>query len=344
MGYPTVSVILVNYNSKKYAEEAIDSILSQDYPKPKMQIIVVDNASSDDSVNFLKKTYGSKIELILSKTNLGFAGGNNLGFKSAKGELFLLFNIDAIAPKDFLKKIVSEILQKDNIIAVAAFDFPPGTNLGKEKITMCYTQTLLGSNTPRDKPGSKTLFGSGCVLLLKKNKVMPHFDEDYFMYFEDTKLGWEFNSMGYEVLLSPKCRVWHYGSAVAGKVSPLKTYYSERNRIMTLLTCYDAATLIKLFPMAVIDFFFRVLWHLFNPKLRFSFLKAMLWDITHLCLILKKRKEFNKLRKLKDRELFNLMSYRLFPSYRNRFKLFWNIFDFFTKSYLRLVGIITYDM
>jgi GT2 family glycosyltransferase len=344
MHYPNVSIIFVNYNSKKYAEESINSILKQNYPKSKMQLIVIDNASTDDSVEFLKKRFGNRIELIKSEKNTGFAGGANLGLKYVKGELILFFNIDAVAQKDFLKTIISELLKDENIVTISAFDFVPGTDLSKADASKGYSSNLLGSNTLRDKPDFKTISGSGCVILIRKNKMIP-FDEDYFMYFEDTKLTWEFNAMGYDTLLSPKCKVWHYGSATSGKISPLKTYYSERNRTMTLLTCFEFVTLLKLIPLFITDSLFRFFSYITKPKLFIPFLRAQVWVLTHLSFILKKRREFDRIRVLRDKNLLHLFSYKLFPTHRgNGNSMIWRPIDFLTRSYLKIVSIRTYDM
>jgi len=345
MYYPTVSVMLVNYNSKKYAEESINSILSQNYPKSKIYIIVVDNASSDGSIEFLKEKFGNKIRLIESKENRGFAGGTNLGFRYAKGEFILLFNIDAIAPKDYLRTIVSECLKNKKIVAVGSYDFPPNTNLDKEKPSKGYTINLVGGNV--DVPNQfKTIGGGGVGLLIRRSELDHHlFDEDYFLYFEETKFGWECNIRGYEVICSPKCKIWHYGSAICGKVSPLKTYYSERNRVMSLLVCFELGTLMKISPLFLIDSALRFGYYLLRPKLFVSYLKAMGWIITHIPLIITKKREFNRLRKLKDRYIFHLLSYKLFTRYRTKQNAaFWNTLDFLIKCYLKLVKIRTGDM
>jgi GT2 family glycosyltransferase len=241
--------------------------------------------------------------------------------------------------------MVSESLKHQNIAIVGAFDFQPGNDLEKVGIKGGYSITLLGSNTSREKKGEKSLTVGGFCLLVKRDKIEHLLDEDYFLYFEETKLCWECNAKGYDVIIPKKCKLWHYGSVTTGKNSPLKTHYSERNRIMTLLTCFQKITLLKLLPIACIDGLFRCIFYLFKPKLFVAFLKALFWDITHAGLILKKRSEFSKIRKVKDKELFHLFSYKLFPEHRSpKLKLFWAVLDFFTRTYLRLVGIKTYDM
>jgi hypothetical protein len=86
-----VSVIIVNYNGKKWLKKCFDSLIHQTYKE--FEIIFVDNNSSDDSIEFLEKNYqDSRIRVIESGANLGFSGGNNLGIKESRGEYILLLN------------------------------------------------------------------------------------------------------------------------------------------------------------------------------------------------------------------------------------------------------------
>jgi len=101
-----VSIITVNYNGKKYLKNFLDSAFSLSYPKDKYEVIIVDNNSQDGSAAYIKRNF-PKVNLVLSKKNLGFAAGNNLGMQKAKGELFFLVNNDTVLQKDSLKNIVS---------------------------------------------------------------------------------------------------------------------------------------------------------------------------------------------------------------------------------------------
>jgi len=93
---PLVSIIIVNWNAKNYLQKCIESLLEQTYQN--FEIIFVDNASSDGSVEFVKTNF-PKIKIIENKKNLGFAKGNNIGIKNSQGEIICLFNPDAVAKK-----------------------------------------------------------------------------------------------------------------------------------------------------------------------------------------------------------------------------------------------------
>jgi len=90
-----VSILILNYNGKKFLTQCLDSVLHQSYTN--FEIIIFDNASTDGSVQFVKKFYEiDKIKLVESKTNLGFAGGNNEGIKYCSGEFIVLLNNDTV--------------------------------------------------------------------------------------------------------------------------------------------------------------------------------------------------------------------------------------------------------
>ncbi len=120
--HPFISIITVNYNGKKYLGDYLDSLNSLNYPQDKYEVIVVDNASTDGSVKYIKNNYPD-VEVIKSKKNLGFGGGNNLGIKFSQGELIVLLNNDTVVHNDFLKKLVDcykKLDEKEKVGAINA--------------------------------------------------------------------------------------------------------------------------------------------------------------------------------------------------------------------------------
>lgn len=102
---PFVSIIIVNFNGRHLLEECLSSLKKQTYPARKFETIVVDNNSTDDSVPFIRSNYPD-VHLILSNSNLGFTGGNNLGYQHARGEYIILLNSDVAAEPDWLRSLV----------------------------------------------------------------------------------------------------------------------------------------------------------------------------------------------------------------------------------------------
>ncbi|MFV0199871.1 glycosyltransferase family 2 protein [Empedobacter falsenii] len=190
-----LSVIIVNYNGKDYLDNCIQSIYNQ-FSTKNIEIIIVDNNSTDQSVAFIKNRY-KDIVLIESKQNLGFGKGNNLGVKNAQGKYILLLNNDTI----LLDKIDDCItyLEDNHDVGViginmlnakkeyllAAGDFPNVLNLIRFKKLFKSTPEFISGNFSQKYYDVDWLTGS--FLMMKKNvyQQINGFDEDYFMYVED---------------------------------------------------------------------------------------------------------------------------------------------------------------
>lgn len=114
---PYISVITVNYNGQIYLKNLFESLNNQDYPREKIQIIMVDNASTDNSIAFTEKNYPF-VEIIPCKKNTGFAEGNNIGLIHAQGELVALINNDCVAESNWLSSMVKTLLAKEEESAV----------------------------------------------------------------------------------------------------------------------------------------------------------------------------------------------------------------------------------
>ncbi len=123
--YPLVSILIINYNGRNLLSDCLNSLAKINYPKASFEIIVVDNDSQDDSITYVKKHFPS-VKLIESKTNLGFAGGNNLAYEHATGEYIVLLNNDTTVDPDWLIKLV-ETAKKESVGIVSSkllFDIP----------------------------------------------------------------------------------------------------------------------------------------------------------------------------------------------------------------------------
>lgn len=240
---PLVSVIILNYNGREYAEECIDSVLKQTYGN--REIIVVDNGSADGSPEIIKERFSGKIRLIENKCNLGFAEGNNIGIASAKGAYIALLNDDAYADAAWLSELMGAALRSDrtfgmwaskilfydrrDIIDTAAhLIYPDGLNRGRgkgEPDTGIYDRE------------EEVFFPSGCAALYSKSMLdeIGLFDPDFFAYGDDTDIGLKARIAGWKCLYVPSATVLHRSSATAGRYSPLKAYLVERNRVWILI-------------------------------------------------------------------------------------------------------------
>jgi GT2 family glycosyltransferase len=246
-----VSVIILNYNGKEYIEECIDSILRQTCKDRK--IIVVDNGSTDGSLEIIKEKFADRIRLIENKDNLGFAEGNNIGISSSTGSYIALLNNDAVADDNWLSELVDAARKSDSNFGMWAskilfYDdhkiidtaghliYPDGLNRGRGKGEVDKGQY--------DKV-EEVFFPSGCAALYSKSMLdqIGLFDPDFFAYGDDTDIGLRARIAAWNCLYVPTAIVYHRSSATTGRYSPLKAYLVERNRLWIL---------IKYFPLRYI--------------------------------------------------------------------------------------------
>ena len=114
--YPDVSLIILTYNGYKYIEALLDSLFDQSYPVKKMEIIVVDNASTDNTLSIVQKKYPQVRRVALEK-NVGFAAGNNQGFQHARHNFLVFLNQDTVCHRDCLRELMNTMIENKEIMA-----------------------------------------------------------------------------------------------------------------------------------------------------------------------------------------------------------------------------------
>jgi GT2 family glycosyltransferase len=252
---PLVSILALNWNGDAFVAECLDALLAQTYPR--VELIVVDNASTDRSVPLIRERYGGRVRLIVNATNLGFAAGNNVGIAAAHGAYVLLINNDAVADPGWAEALVreaeadprvgmcaSKILTYDDprvIDSVGLLLFRDGLGRGRGRL-----QRDVGAfNRPED-----VLLPSGCAALYRRTMLdqIGVFDEGFFMYCDDVDLGLRGRVAGWRCRFVPDAVVRHRYSASAGRYSLRKVFLVERNRIWVMVK-YFPWTAILLSPI-----------------------------------------------------------------------------------------------
>ncbi|MDB4533965.1 glycosyltransferase [Vicingaceae bacterium] len=238
--HPLVSIITVNYNTAEEICDLIDSILNNDYKN--IEIIVVDNASPDNDTDLIKSKF-PQLNLIMSTKNLGFAGGNNLGIKQAKGDYLFFVNSDAIITNGTIQHLIATFNENKNIGIVSPkfhLYYEPGKfdYAGCSNINSFTGRGIIIGQNQEDKgqyntPG-ETFFchGGGMLIpkaLIEKVGLIP---DNYFLYYEEMEWCENIRKKGYKVYYQPKALIRHKVSKSIGLFSTLKTYYLTRNRIL----------------------------------------------------------------------------------------------------------------
>jgi GT2 family glycosyltransferase len=242
LNQPKVNIVIVNWNGLEDTSELLKSLSKISYSN--FFIVIVDNNSANDEAEKLEKSGQAKTHIIKCKENLGFAGGNNIGIKYSleqKADYILLLNNDTKVNPDFLEILVSkyESTDKAGIVAprINYFDVP-------QKIWSDggYISRLRGSGfaysdkleTEVDNSDKSVTFVSGCCMLISRdvsNKV-GLFDENYFLYTEDTDLCQRIIKAGYKIFVSPRSKIYHkVSNSSKTRYSALPLYYTTRNRL-----------------------------------------------------------------------------------------------------------------
>ena len=235
-----LSIITINYNGLKDTCELIDTLPLNDED---IEVIVVDNASTQDEATELERCY-PQIIVIRSDKNLGFAGGNNLGIQAAHGKYLFFINNDAILPlPSAISHLLTRLKSSDQIGMVS-----PKIRFTWGKQPIQYAgYTPLSKITLRNKSigfgeddcgqydiAHPTPYAHGAAMIVKREVIekagmMP---ECYFLYYEELDWSMMTHRAGYEIWYEPSCTIFHKESQTTGQQSPLKTYYITRNRLL----------------------------------------------------------------------------------------------------------------
>ena len=289
--YPLVSIVTVNYNGLIYTRDFLKSLQKISYSN--VEIFVVDNASSQ-SIEPLKIEFPF-VTFILSQVNLGFAGGNNLAIKQAKGKYCLLLNNDTEVDPNFLEPLV-DLMESNSNIGICSskllyFASPNILEFAGSKGVNLYTGRgfAIGHKEP-DHEGLnrsyKTELAHGAALmismaLIEKIGLMA---ELFFLYYEEVDFCERAKRAGFEIWYCGKSKVFHKESMSVGKDSPMKIYYLTRNRI--IFTRRNTSGLQKIAALLFFYFVSFPKWTLTyllqgEFKLLKSFLKGSIWNLFH---------------------------------------------------------------
>ena len=239
-----MSIVTVNYNGYRDTCELIDSIPFED----NLEVIVVDNGSREDEASMLQTRY-PHIKAIHSDQNLGFAGGNNLGIKVAKGKYLYLINNDTFFkyfnPHALIKRL--ETFSKIGMVCPKirfAWDNNPIQYAGYTPLSAITVRNRAIGFGEEDKgqydTPHQTPYAHGAAMMLKREVIdkvglMP---ECFFLYYEELDWSMMIKRAGYEIWYEPASTIYHKESQSAGQNSPLRTYYITRNRLLLVKRNY----------------------------------------------------------------------------------------------------------
>jgi GT2 family glycosyltransferase len=341
-----VSIIILNYNGKAFLKDCIDSILKQTYSD--YEIILFDNSSTDDSVNFLNDNYKTnKVKVIVSEKNLGFSGGNNEALKHSQGEYIVLLNNDTIVEENWLEELVKAVNIDSSVGIAQSLVYTEGIPL--KYYEMNGTLNLFGHNVMSffniGADGIGDIFMvTGCSFIIKRevlNSVHGLFLDEYFAYAEDSYLSFKIKFAGYRSIHNSRSVVHHLGGATMKKYkSRFVTYYQERNRILNFLIFFSDSFRRKYYPYLLFNISLKFLYSVFFRKYSFAgIVKAYYWIFTNSEWIEKQRIETNKIKKVSEDDVLKVLSGKV----ANGDNLIETILNKISLTYLKLVNIKVFE-
>ena len=241
-----ISVIIISYNVQYFLEQCILSI-NEASKNLKVEIIVVDNNSEDDSCAVVKKKF-SNVTLIENSENIGFSKANNQGVKAATGDYLLILNPDTIIAEDTLDKIFNFYINKQNlgVLGVKLIDgsgeFAPESKRGIPTPSVSFNK-LFGISSKRtgkyyathleENESGVMDVASGAFMFIKRDvfNEVNGFNEDYFMYGEDIDLSIKLLNKGYQNYYFPKTKIIHFKGESTNKDSKYLNYFHDAMRI-----------------------------------------------------------------------------------------------------------------
>ena len=246
---PIISVIIVNYNGFGLLKECLDSLRGQTFRD--FEIILVDNASSDGSVELVEERY-PEVSLIKNRKNYGYGIGNNRGIAAAKGKYIVLLNNDANADPHFLEALIKTAGNNNRVgmFAPKILNYFNRDIIDSAGLIMYRDGIARGRGRLEKDRGQynnieEVIFPSGCACLYSREMLndIGSFDEDLFLYLDDVDMGLRARIAGWKCKYVPNAIVYHKYSATTKPYSALKGFMVERNRIWIM---------IKYFPISMI--------------------------------------------------------------------------------------------
>lgn len=238
---PLVSIITLNWNNTDVTCAFLASIKNQN-TYSNIEVIVVDNASSDDPTHAFLSIFPS-LKFIKNDKNLGFSGGNNIGIKAASGEYFFIVNNDTEFTEGLIESLLEVFHAKSDAGIVCPkfhYYFDKGTieYAGYRPVNIFTGRNGMIGSGEKDQGQydtiKKTNYAHGGAMMvsgkaMEKVGLMP---EQFFLYYEELDWSVKFKKKGYSIYFQPNALIYHKESMTTGKSSPLKTFYLTRNRIL----------------------------------------------------------------------------------------------------------------
>jgi len=317
-----VSVLVLNYNGRRFLDDCFNSLVEATYPN--MEIIMIDNKSTDDSVDYVTKKFPSVI-IFQNGVNGGFSLAYNNAFKIAKGKYLGILNNDVKVDKGWLEPMVEFAEKNPSVGAIQPkllsmlepnkFEYAGASGGYLDKYGFAFARGRVFDHVETDHgqydEPVRVFWTTGAAMFVRTEalKYSGVLDVEFVHHFEEIDLCYRLNLAGYELWAIPQSVVLHFGGGIITYDSYKKLYWNHRNSVFMMLKSLEMKNL-QLFwiQRTLLD---GMAWlqalASFNFKRVAAIPHAYFWLLTHPGMILRKRKEVKRLRKISDKEIFKLL-------------------------------------
>lgn len=260
-----IAVVILNWNGKALLKEFLPSVIKN---SPEAEIYVADNASTDDSVIFLQKTF-PQVKIIENQINGGYAKGYNDALKSVEEPIFVLLNSDVEVTENWLQPIINIFENQPKVAAIQPkikaysdkekFEYAgaAGGFLDEYGYPFCRGRIFDNIEVDQGQYDDETsiFWASGACFAVRKEvfEKLQGFDEDYFAHQEEIDFCWRIHHLNLQVKFTPKSTVFHLGGGTLQSSNPKKTFYNFRNSLFNILKNTSEKTYRRLFVRLCLD-------------------------------------------------------------------------------------------
>lgn len=303
----TIAVVILNWNGKKLLEQFLPSVIrhsTNDFT----EIFVADNASTDDSVAYVRQNFTS-VKIIQNTENGGYAQGYNSALKNIKADIFALVNSDIEVTENWLSEVVSFFEHHSDVAIVQPkikdfknkdyFEYAGAAGGFIDSFGYPFCRGRVFDSVEKDinqyESAAQLFWASGACFFVRSHvfNQLNGFDESYFAHQEEIDFCWRAYNTGFKVFYIPNSIVYHVGGATLNESNPKKTYLNFRNSLVTLTKNLPKEKLIGVIFIRLILDGIAGLKFIFDlkPSHTFAILKAHISFYFNFLNTLKKRKE-----------------------------------------------------
>lgn len=258
-------VVILNWNGKKFLEKFLPGVIR--HSSPLAEIIIADNASSDDSLAYLEKNH-PEIRIIRLTRNFGFAGGYNLALKQIEADNYILLNSDIEVTENWIAPVL-KLMQADPHIAACQpkirsyydpekFEYAGAAGGYIDKYGYPFCRGRLFQSIEKDEgqydQAMEVFWATGACMFLKADifHKLGGFDDDFFAHMEEIDFCWRAKNQGYKIMFCPDSTIFHIGGGTLPKNNSRKTYLNIRNNIIMLYKNLEPERLVRVLAARLI--------------------------------------------------------------------------------------------